>query len=274
MLTDSQIKRLGHCRAIVCDLDGTLYLDGVPFPQAAAFLQSVLDSGRNLFYFTNNSSRSHQSYIERLQNLGFPAQDDMLISSTDCAIHYLCRHGLYPEIFLLGTPDLQRDFAQAGFELLSPEQIKQNKVPRAVVLGFDTTLTYEKIHASYELLNSGLPFIATHGDILCPVSRDRFKPDVGAFLAMFKTAIPTIQPVIVGKPSLEAVAAIVERTHVNSDQTAFIGDRLYTDIRMANHSAMMAILVLSGETSAEMAKASPDQPDLIVPGVESLIPFL
>jgi len=56
-----------QCSAVVCDLDGTLYLDGVPFPDSAPFLNAVLASGRRLFYFPNNASRSRSSYLLRLE---------------------------------------------------------------------------------------------------------------------------------------------------------------------------------------------------------------
>ncbi|MBN1542068.1 HAD-IIA family hydrolase [candidate division KSB1 bacterium] len=274
MISKNQIDRLQACQAVVCDLDGTLYLDGNPFPRALEFLKRVKDSGRRLYYFTNNSSHSRENTVRRLLRIGFPALEDSLISSTDCAISYLRRHALFPEIFLIGNPDLEHDFDREGFVRLSAAQIRENHRPRAIVLGFDTTLTYEKIHVAYELILQGLPFVATHADLLCPVSKNTFKPDVGSFIALFEAATDGIRPVVTGKPSTEAVEAIVERAGCETENIAFIGDRLYTDIRMAHRSGMYGILVLSGETSAEMAEKTSDRANLIIPGVEDLIPYL
>jgi len=104
------------CKAVVCDLDGTLYLDQSPIAGAKEFLQAILTSGRQLFYFTNNTSKSRRTYLEKLQRLEFPAAEHHLITAADCTIHYLKQNHLFPEIFLIGNQDLSgnssvRDFS-------------------------------------------------------------------------------------------------------------------------------------------------------------------
>jgi HAD superfamily hydrolase (TIGR01450 family) len=267
-------ERLKTCKAIVCDLDGTLYLDQKPFEFSFEFLQSVLESNKTLFYFTNNSSKSRQSYLNKLKEIGFPAHDGYLVTSADCAISYLKQHRLFPEIYLVSTRDLQNDFTAHGFRLLSNQEVTTDPLPKAVVLTFDTELTYEKIHTCYDLIIKDLPYIATHADLLCPVSKNIFKPDVGSFISLFQTATGGKTPIVVGKPTAEAVNAICERANAKPEEIAFIGDRLYTDIRMAEQSNMLAVLVLSGETTKEMLAVSRDQPDLVVDNVKELIPYL
>lgn len=267
------LQLLEQCNAIVCDLDGTLYLDGVPLPGAHEFLHAVLESGRKLFYFTNNTSKSRKTYLQRLQALQFPVSDAQIITSADCADSYLRRHDLYPNIYLVGNQDLYSDFKERGYVCMTEQQVKQEK-PQAVVLGFDTELTYKKIHTCYDLVIQDIPFIATHADTLCPVTRTTFKPDVGSFISLFETATHGKTPIIAGKPTQEAVNAIAERAATSPEQVAFIGDRLYTDIRMADQYNLVGVLVLSGETTLEMAKASADRPRIIVDSVTDLIDSL
>jgi len=272
-MTPLELPDLSDLKAVVCDLDGTLYLENTPLPGARAFLHKVLSSGRKLFYFTNNTSRSRDTYLRKLEALQFPHDPEMLITATDCTIHYLVQHQLHPDIYLIGNRDLQADFTSAGFHCLSSQQCKEH-IPKAVVLGFDTELDYGKIRTGYELIEQNIPYIATHGDILCPVSSKKFIPDVGSFIALFARATNGKEPLVMGKPSQFAVAAICARADVPPQQISFIGDRLYTDIRMAAQHGLYGILVLSGETTRDMLAGSPDQPRLVVPSVADLVPAL
>ena len=256
-------------KAVVCDLDGTLYLESKPVPGAVEFLNAVLDSGRKLFYFTNNSSRSRETYIEKLEKIGFPCKDEYLITSTDCADSYLRHHDLFPEIYLIGNRDLTLDFTRRGYKCMTDEEVKTS-LPKALVLGFDTELTYQKLCTGYDLLMADVPYVATHADLLCPVTKTTFKPDVGSFISLFDTATGGKRPVVTGKPHQEAVQAISERAGVPPQEIAFVGDRLYTDIRMAQQFDMIGVLVMSGETTPEMLEKSPDQPKITIPGVWEL----
>ena len=270
----THIGRLKNAEAVVCDLDGTLYLDGHPYPQSIEFLNRVLESGRQLFYFTNNSSRSRKTYLEKLATIGFPVQDEFLITSADCAADYLNRNGLVPDLYLLGNQDLMQEFKTRGFRLYTPQDIRHGTIPKAVLLGFDTELTYEKIQVCYDLLIQNLPYVATHADILCPVKRNLFKPDVGSFIAMFALASGGREPIVTGKPSEFAVQTIVKKARVACDKVAFVGDRRYTDIRMADQNNMVGILVLSGETTPDMLKTSPDKPVIVAENVGDLVMHL
>jgi len=273
MNPSNALSRLAATEAVICDLDGTLYLDGLPLPGAHDFLRAVLDSGRQLFYFTNNTSRSRRSYIEKLGRIRFPVCAEQIITAADCTFTYLRHHHLGPAIYLIGNNDLKREFEEAGFACWDEERCSR-ELPQAVVLGFDTELTYAKIRTGYELMVKGVPYIATHADLLCPVAGGRFIPDVGSFISLFATATGGLEPLVMGKPNRPAVEAICDRTGRPAEKIAFIGDRLYTDIRMAHQFGMVGVLVLSGETSREMAAASPDHPLMTVDSVADLIPHL
>ncbi|NOY80685.1 MAG: HAD-IIA family hydrolase [Kiritimatiellaeota bacterium] len=267
------LELFSECAAVVCDLDGTLYLGGRPIPGARDFLEAVIASGRQLFYFTNNSSKSRRTYLERFRDLHFPAADHHLITSTDCAVSYLKREGLGPDIYAVANSDLRAELAFRGFRCLSDEAVAQGRRPAAVLLTFDTELDYGKIRTAYDLILADVPYLATHADTLCPLGPGRFMPDVGSFIALFETASGH-RPKVLGKPEPEAVAAISERAGVPSERIAFIGDRLYTDMRMAAASGMVGVLVLSGETRREDLETSPDKPTYSVESVRALLPAL
>lgn len=274
MNIDQKRTLLSTCEAIVCDLDGTLYLDGHPIPGAHEFLDRILQSGKKLFYFTNNTSKSRETYIRRLHSLGFPSEDHFLITSADCAESYLRRHGLFPQIYLVGNKDLYADFTRRQFICLNEEQALGGALLKAVVLGFDTELTYLKIRTCYDLILRGVPYLATHADILCPLSAGKFMPDVGSFISMFEKATAGKLPIVVGKPNKEAVEAICDKAQLPPEKIVFVGDRLYTDMRMAQQFNMIGVLALSGETTEDMLLHSPDQPRMVINSIAALTPLL
>ena len=53
-----------------------------------------------------------------------------------------------------------------------------------------------------------------------------------------------------------------------------IRDSLHTDIRFANNSGFSAVLVLSGETTAEMLARSSDRPDVVLTSINELSAYL
>ena len=53
-----------------------------------------------------------------------------------------------------------------------------------VVLGFDTTLTYEKLRRACRFLAAGKEYIATHPDFTCPTA-DGFMPDTGSMTVSY-----------------------------------------------------------------------------------------
>ena len=137
-----------------------------------------------------------------------------------------------------------------------------------MVLGFDTTLTYEKLVKLCDFVLEGLPYIATHPDINCPVEGG-FIPDIGAMMALVESSTGRAADVIVGKPYPPIVKAIVEKTGFAADEIIMVGDRLYTDIALGA-AGLGTVLVLSGEAKLEDLLSAPHQPDLVVENLEEL----
>lgn len=113
------------------------------------------------------------------------------MTSGDVTIRYLQTH--YPDktVYLVGTPPLVESFQEAGIHLV-------NEKPDIVVIGFDTTLTYEKLSNACTFIREGALFLATHLDINCPTETG-FIPDCGSFCAAISLSTGK-QPKYLGKP--------------------------------------------------------------------------
>lgn len=252
----------GNIKNFLLDLDGTLYLGDRLFESTPRFLEKLKATGRKKLYLTNNSSKSVNAYIEKLKRQGLEASRDDVLTSGSATIAYLRKSLPGNRIFLMGTPSLELEFLQAGFELIEDER------PDCVVLGFDRTLTYEKIVIASRFLLQGVPFIATHPDLVCP-TEDLPIPDTGAMIKLFEAAT-NVSPKVIGKPNREMVEAALEKIGARPEETAIVGDRYYTDMEMGFRAGLFTVLVLSGETKAEDLKSFSKQPDLVLADVGEL----
>ncbi|MBM3137879.1 MAG: HAD-IIA family hydrolase [Chloroflexi bacterium] len=236
------------------DMDGTFYLGDHLLPGALEFMKYLQEKGIDYLFLTNNSSKHGGIYADKICKMGFDVDESKIFTSGEATTIYLKNKTDYRSIFLVGTPALEEEFIEAGFNLT-------DKQPDAAVLGFDTTLTYEKIWKLCDLVREGLPYIATHPDFNCPTETG-FMPDIGSFIALVEASTGRRPDVIIGKPHNYIVEAVVEKTGFGLDEIAMIGDRLYTDIALGK-TGIMTILVLSGETKVEEVQTSEFQPDLV-----------
>lgn len=258
------MKAIKDIKCFLLDMDGTIYLGNKLIDGAQEFLDKL---GRDRYVFlTNNSSRSKKKYLEKLAKLNIIADEDDVFSSADATIMYLKEKKEGASIFLIGTPDLEKDFLANGFDLVR----ERNQDIDFVVLGFDTSLTYEKMWIACEYLASGIPYIATHPDFNCPLEGGKFMPDIGAMIEFFKASTGR-EPIIIGKPYKYMVEAIEKKYNLKRDDLAIVGDRLYTDIRTGIDNGLTSVLVLSGETDLEMSKASEYKADYIFESVKDII---
>jgi 4-nitrophenyl phosphatase/NagD protein len=263
--TVSNLDVIFKTECFLFDLDGTVYLGDSLLPGARDLLRYLDENSISYFFLTNNSSRSRTDYSKKLAGFGLQASEDRIFSSGIATAIYLQKHKPGARIYLVGTPSLEEEFMDFGFELVQEE-------PDYVVLGFDTTLTYQKIHKLTDFVSEGLPYIATHPDINCP-TQDGFMPDIGAMMAMVKSSTGREADVIVGKPNPPMVEAIGELTGYKPDQLTMVGDRLYTDIAMAK-AGIKTVLVLSGETKRGDIPDAPYEPDLVCENLGELLKMI
>jgi 4-nitrophenyl phosphatase/NagD protein len=262
------MKDLDKIRSTACflfDLDGTVYLGDQLLPGAADIISYLEQQNKPYYFLTNNSSRSRNDYAAKLRKYGLDVTGQRVFSSGMATAIYLQKQNPGARIFLVGTPSLEAEFKGYGFQLV-------NENPDYLVLGFDTTLTYEKIWKFSDFIREGRPYIATHPDINCPTP-DGFMPDIGAMMAMIKSSTGREADLVVGKPNPPMVEAIVELTGFQPEQLTMVGDRLYTDIAMGA-AGIQTVLVLSGETKREDLPDAPHQPDLICKDLDELLSLL
>jgi HAD superfamily hydrolase (TIGR01457 family) len=251
---EGRLEKLNHIRCFLFDMDGTVYLGDRLLPGASELLAYLEASGLPFYFITNNSSRSRSDYAAKLRRLGLPYGESHIFTSGEATAIYLQKQKPGARLFVVGTPSLEKEFAGFGFELVTDN-------PDYAVLGFDTTLTYQKLWRLCDFVREGRPYIATHPDINCPTEAG-FMPDIGAMMALVEASTGRRPDVIIGKPYAPLVEAVTAKTGVPARELAMTGDRLYTDIALGA-AGITTILVLSGETKRGDLADSPHQPDFV-----------
>ena len=252
--------------AVFLDLDGTIYLGGDLIPGALEFLERCDEKGVKRFFLSNNSSRSVNQYLKKLHDFGIPAEEKDVLLSTHDLLSWLAKNDI-SQTWLIGTEGMREMLEERGIATNS-------ETPEYVVLGYDTEISYEKISIASIHLHAGVPLVASHPDMVCP-SPDGGLPDVGAYLAMLKVTTGVDPEHITGKPNAGMIMHKIEELGLEPERCAMVGDRLYTDIAMANRAGCVGVLVLSGEATledvAQLDEGAEQMPTIIVNSVAELL---
>jgi len=255
-------NKLLSCELFLFDMDGTLYLGDNVYPGAIELLEDMPNLEKKYIYLTNNSSRAGADYLGRLNGLGFPCQMENIFTSGMATGMYLSQNLPDAKVYLVGTQAFRRELLSYGVEL-----VEENA--DVVVVGFDTELVYEKLNKACHFLRRGAKFIAANPDWVCPMPEDEVMPDCGSICALL-TASSGKEPEYIGKPNRNMVDVISKMTGIPNERICAVGDRLYTDIAVAQNAGAVSVLVLSGETDMAMVDAAERKPDYILPSVKEL----
>ena len=249
-------------KIVFLDLDGTVYLGNKLLPGAKKFINFLQNQGIFFYFLSNNSSRSKKDYADKISRLGIETKEDRIILSTDGVIDFLLSREV-KNTYVIGTRSMQDMFIKAG---ISTDSLN----PKYVILGYDTELTYKKLKTGALHLLNGIELLATHPDFVCPTPEGPI-PDVGAMLALFEKAYGKKPGKIFGKPNQEMLSHILKKHNVSSAEIVIIGDRIYTDMELANRLSCDFILVLSGETQPCDLEKLDKLPALVAENIGSII---
>lgn len=258
---------LPRIRCFALDLDGTVYLEETWIDGAREFLARITATGRRYCFMTNNSSKSARAYLEKLGRMGLtidPARQ--LVTSGQATAAWLKEHFPGRRVYLFGNPVLLEEFREQGI-LLTEEH------PDLVVTAFDTGFDYPKLCRLCGFVRQGLPWVATHPDYNCPTPAGPV-PDIGALHVYVQASTGRMPDEVIGKPNRPILDYTMQILGGRPEDTAVVGDRLYTDIRAGAANGLASILVLSGEAKLADLPGSEVQPDLVFDSVRGLTPLL
>jgi 4-nitrophenyl phosphatase len=257
---------LAAVECFLLDMDGTFNLGERLLNGSLRFVEVLEKQGKDHLFLTNNSSRVALDYAAKLSRLGLPTPESKVFTSGEATARYLMEQETSRRLFVVGTPALQQEFRRYGFDPAAD-------APEVIVLGFDTTLTYEKLWRLCDLVRAGLPYVATHPDFNCPTETG-YMPDTGAMIAFVRASTGREPDLVIGKPNRTIVDMAGRKLGLSIDRMAMVGDRLYTDIALGQTSGIATALVLSGEATRSDLEHTSFQPDYVFEDLGGLADWL
>ncbi len=252
---------LEKIKCFILDMDGTIYLGNQLFGYTKEFLSTAEKCGIDIWYYTNNSSKNANFYISKLKRMGIECEPHKMLISNQVITKYISNNHKDKKVYIVGTEYLVNDFIEARINVADTDC-------DIVVMGFDTTLTYEKLVKACDFVRNGALLYGVNMDYNCPTETG-FIPDCGS-ICQLVYASTGVKTEFFGKPSRHTADFILEKTGYDKNSLAIIGDRLYTDIALGVNNGFASILVLSGESSLEDMNKSNTKPSMVYTSLEEI----
>ena len=252
-------------RAVLFDLDGTLYQERGALPGAIAAIDGLRARGVTVGFVTNTTSRSRRLLLERMRGYGFAAElGDIATALLAGAVHLAQR----------GVRRIAPLVPETAFEDLADFELTQDR-PEAVLVGdLDDRWDFAILNRAFRQLMDGAELVA--------LSRDRYwraddglQLDAGAFVAALEYATGKTAAVC-GKPSDEFYRTALDALAPGCapDEVLMVGDDLWGDIAGAQHVGIRTCLVKTGKFREDAFAASGVAPELVIPSVADLLQTL
>ena len=250
-------------KAIYVDMDGVVVRSSQLIPGTPESLNYLGDFG-DVFILSNNSTRSREKFAKHLEDLGISLPPGSVINSAFVLAKYLLEHDGPSDTFVVGEEGLGEELELMGHKIVNPEDAQ------VLAVGMDRNISYEKLDGALSALNSGVKFYATNNDKTFPTP-DGESPGAGASVGAI-IGMGFEPKRIVGKPSSITAEIAVEVAGIDSPGDCLvIGDRLETDILMANRAGMDSALVLTGVETRKSLNKSDIEPTYVFEDLQKLV---
>jgi len=256
---------LSKVKGLIIDLDGCLYLGNTVIKGAPEAIRLIRSGGYRVLFLTNNSTLTRKMYADKLRGMGIEAEPEEVLTSGVVAARYIS--SLTPAAAVLAAAEVgfTSEAESLGVRILGQEEWHEAKY---VVAGLDRSFSYRKLSALFKAIKRGARFIATNLDPTYP-TEDGFEPGAGSIVASIEKA-SGVQPQCVGKPSLEMNAEAFTMLGLKPEETAFVGDRLDTDVESARLAGSPSILVRTGAGRLMESRHELPQPDFVIESISAL----
>ena len=143
----NQDELLQRIQLYLFDMDGTLYLGKLLYDFTLELLDTIKATGRRYLFMTNNSSKSVEDYIKKLEKLGIASTREDFLTSSQATAYYLKQNYWGKTLYVCGTNSLKNELKQEGFVIT-----ENLDAVECIVMGFDTELTFKKLEDVCKLL--------------------------------------------------------------------------------------------------------------------------
>ncbi len=227
-------------QGFIFDLDGTIYVEDALIEGAAETVNFLAEKNKPFVFVSNKTTGSAREYYEFLKNSGINITENTIITATETVKKFLLENLPSEPFFALGEKNFVDELVASGL------QYSENPAKIGVVIvTLDRTLTFEKLETAKEALENGARFFAANIDSTCPVKKGEIL-DAGSTIAALEKSTQKKLELNFGKPSEFIIEAIKTKLKAPLNKCLIVGDRLETDIKMANDFGIDSALVSTG----------------------------
>lgn len=267
-------------RGVILDVDGTVVRGDQPIPGADAGLAAVDDAGLRRLFVSNNPTKPPVDYEQRLGRAGFDVDVEEVITAGSVSARYLSEHHADERVAVVGESGFIDLLREVGLSVVAVDPDADDAsggttgaaTPAVDVLvaSIDREFHYRTLRQCLQLLDdSDVTFLGTDPDVVIPAPEGNV-PGSGAVIDAIANVVGRDPATILGKPSRITRDAALDRLGLPPEQVLVVGDRLDTDIALADGSGMQTALVRTGVTDDADLDASPIQPDYVLDSLGSL----
>ena len=257
------MKLYENYEGFVFDLDGTVYLEDALITGAKETINLLAESGKEILFVSNKTTGSRKDYFEFLRSNGLKITEEKLVTATESTINFLKKNHFGEPFFAIGEQKFIGELISSGLTFSdNPKKIK------VVIVTLDRTLTFEKLEIAKEAIEKGAKFYAANIDNTCPVKKGEIL-DAGSTIAALEKSTHKKLEENFGKPSKFMIDLIREKIKIPLNKCLLIGDRLETDIKMANDAGMDSALVQTGVQ--KFVNGINAKPDYVINSIKDLL---
>lgn len=250
---------LENIKAVVFDLDGTIYYGDKVIEGAIETINCIRNLGKKIFYLTNNSTKTRKQIYEKLMKMGIVCEIEQVFTSGYVAAIYAENEKL-ENIFVLGSENLKQEFKEKGINVIEDENKAEN-----LLIGYDTNLDYEKITKALNVALKGNTIIACNKERHFPGKDARRIPGCGAMVGVIELCANKKVDFVIGKPNTLMLDRLAHMNNLSNNEILMVGDTYESDIIMADDYGCKSILI--GEDNINTST-------LVVDNISDIIKFI
>jgi 4-nitrophenyl phosphatase len=259
-------------KAVIMDLDGTLYRGKTPLPGAAEALDALRRRGVKVLFLTNSATRSRADVAAKLDSIGLHAVKEDVYCGAYLLASYIAQNHRGKAAYVVGEKGIFDEFRVAGVQAINTVAgAGREEAAKAgiVAVGLDRNFSYDKLAKAHAALRNGAAFLASNSDATYPVEGGEL-PGAGGMVAAIE-AVSGKKAHVVGKPN-PYVMELIEKAHgLKRREILVVGDRLETDITFAKNCGVKSALVLSGASKISDMRENGMRPDYVFGSVQELV---
>lgn len=222
--------------AVIFDLDGTIYEGTAVLEGAKEAVEFIRRNNKNVFFGTNNSSKSRLQIRNKLINMGIDCEESEIITSSYLAEN-LIKELKLENIYVFGSQSIIDECIANGISVSQTEKAKN------LLIGYDMTMDYCSLTNAFRVAVNAEKIIACNLERSYPGEGGKLFPSCGGVVKAIEWCCNRECDYIVGKPSNATMDYVIDRLRVPASRVIVVGDSYDIDVAMALKTGATPIFI-------------------------------